>query len=400
MAAHHHAPATQSVLRQRQDGEHSRVTFFELFFDLVFVFAVTQLSHALAEHLDLEGAIRTVLLLLAVWWAWVYTTWATNWLNPEHNSVRLMLAVLMLAGVIMSAAVPEAFGNRGLAFAGAYVAIQVGRTAFTAWVMRKDDLRRQTFVRIAVWFLASGVGWIAGAMLDGNARTIVWTAALGFEFVGPTARYWVPTLGRSQVQDWNVEGAHIAERCGLFIIIALGESLLITGATFSGLPWESALVVGMVAAIGAAIAMWWIYFDVTAERGSDRIAHSGNPGRLARLAYTYLHLPMVGGIILTAVGDEKVLAHPSGETGGLVALAILGGPALFLAGHWAFTRAITGKHRLAYPAGITALAAATLTYEQFSPATLTAISTVILSAVAIWGWWLDRPGEDTVELTA
>jgi low temperature requirement protein LtrA len=398
MADHHSAPAS-ALLRQRAEGEHSRVTFFELFFDLVFVFAVTQLSHALAGHLNFEGALRTLVLLLAIWWAWMYTTWATNWLDPEHTSVRLMLTAVMLAGLIMSAAIPEAFGDRGLVFATGYVAIQVGRSAFSAWAMRADERRKRTFIGITAWFAVSGVGWVAGGLLEGNARLAVWFGVLVFEYLGPSARYWVPRLGRSRVEDWNVEGAHIAERCGLFIIIALGESLLVTGATFSGLAWETALVVAMLASLGAAVAMWWVYFDVTAEAGSERIAHSANPGRLARLAYTYLHLPMVAGIILVAVGDEAVLAHPTHEAAGRVALVILGGPALFLLGHWLFKRAISGKWSFAHPLGIAASGAVLALYPWLSPVALSGIATLIVALVAIRGWWFHRHGDDLVEVS-
>jgi len=176
----------------------------------------------------------------------------------------------------------------------------------------------------------------------------------------------------------------MAERCGLFIIIALGESLLVTGATFSGLEWTVGTVGTMLAAFGAAVAMWWIYFDRTAEFASQVIGHADDPGRLARLAYTYLHLPLVAGIILAAVGDERALDHPTGDTNLAVALVILGGPALFLTGHWLFKRAVAGHFVSAHVIAVATLGVALAGYPLATPAQLSVVATGVLSGVAAW----------------
>ena len=396
-AEHRHSERTPGPLRARRDGEHTRVTTFELFFDLVFVFAVTQLAHHLAGNLDVRGGLETLLLLFAIWWAWMYTAWATNWLDPDDLAVRLMLVAVMLGGIVMSAALPEAFGGRALAFALPYVLIQVGRSLCVLVAVREQRALRRTFVLISTWFAASGAFWVAGCFADGNLRFLFWIAALVIEYAGPSAAYWVPGLGRSHTADWSVEGAHIAERCGLFVIIALGESLLVTGATFSGLEWDAERVAALVAAFGMAVALWWLYFDATAEAGLELIAHADNPGQLARLAYTYIHLPMVAGIILAAVGDERVLAHPTGETPTAVALVILGGPALFLAGHWFFKRAIAGHFAIPHPVGMLALAVLFLLHPAINPVALSALATVV--AVVIAAWWRMFPRQHvTVEV--
>lgn len=330
------------LLRIRKGHEHARVTFVELFFDLVFVFAVTQLSHTLLAHFSVLGAVETWLLMMAVWWVWIYTSWVTNWLDPERVPVRLMLFAVMLAGLIMSAALPKAFAELGLIYALAHVSIQIGRSLFMLWGVRGHVSLTRNFQRITAWLCVSGILWIAGGLMEGETRLILWILALIIEYLGPSQGFWTPGLGRSTTADWNVEGGHMAERCGLFVIIALGESVLVTGATFSGLEWSLPVVLAFLSSFVGSVAMWWIYFNTGAERGSVTIATSGDPGRLARIAYTYIHLFIVAGIIVTAVGDEFTLAHPDGHTDLKTAVAIVGGPALYLIGTLLFRRAITG----------------------------------------------------------
>ncbi len=161
------------LLREESEGSH-QVTPIELFFDLVYVFAVTQLSHLLLDRLDVRGALQTGLLLLAVWWAWVYTAWATNWLDPNQRPVRVMLIGVMLASLIVAAVLPEAFGDRGLIFAGVYVAMQIGRTAFVIWAMRPRPELYRNFQRVLAWLVVSGVFWIAGALVSGPPRELLW----------------------------------------------------------------------------------------------------------------------------------------------------------------------------------------------------------------------------------
>ena len=183
-------------LRPRDGGEQ-RVTPLELFFDLVFVFAVTRLSHLLLDHLSIRGALETLFLLLAVWWAWVYTAWFTNWFDPDRPPVRLVLVAAMLASLLMSVAIPEAFGERGLMFALAFVAIQVGRTAFAVLTLGASHPLSGTFWRILTWLVAAGVLWVAGGLLEGGARYVLWLLALAVDYAGPVMRYRTPGLPRS-----------------------------------------------------------------------------------------------------------------------------------------------------------------------------------------------------------
>src|SRR3954454_3100968 len=221
-------------------NQPSRVTNAELFFDLVFVFAVTQLSHTLLHHFTPLGAVQVTLLFLAVWWVWVYTTWVTNWLDPDQTPVRILLFLLMLGGLVLSMSIPKAFEERGLWFAGAYAAMQVGRTSF--WLLatpRHRTLVRHNAIRILCWLCVSAVFWIAGGFAEGEMRLYLWAAALGIEYVSAAVRFWTPGLGFSSVEAWAVEGGHMAKRCSLFVIIALGETLVVQGATFAELTWTS-----------------------------------------------------------------------------------------------------------------------------------------------------------------
>ncbi|WP_368904515.1 low temperature requirement protein A [Taklimakanibacter lacteus] len=370
------------LLRARKGHEHARVTFVELFFDLVFVFAITQLSHALLAHFTPMGAVETLLLMMAVWWVWIYTSWVTNWLDPERLPVRLMLFAIMLLGLIMSSAIPKAFAELGLVFALMHVAMQVGRTLFTLWGIRGHASLTLNFLRILAWLCVSGVFWIAGGFAEGELRLILWLLALVIEYAGPSTGFWTPGLGRSVTTDWNVEGGHLAERCGLFVIIALGESVLVTGATFADLAWDWPVVLAFLSAFVASVAMWWIYFNTGAERGTVTMTSSGDPGRLARIAYTYIHLFIIAGIIVTAVGDEFALAHPEGHADLKMAAALVGGPALYLIGTLLFRRAITGRLPKVQLLAVVALVALFALSGVFSPVLLSLATTAVLCIVA------------------
>jgi low temperature requirement protein LtrA len=365
--------------------QHSRVTYAELFFDLVFVFAVTQISHTLLGRFTPLGALQTTLLFLAVWWVWVYTSWITNWLNPELTPVRVLLFLLMLGGLVLSTSIPKAFESRGLWFALAYATMQVGRTIFLlVSTPPAQSLARINAVRILVWLLMSAVFWVAGGFSEGYQRLVLWAVALGIEYISPAVRFWIPKYGASSVADWVVEGGHMAERCAGFIIIALGESIVVTGATFADLAWTMDTVVAFVSAFIGALAMWWIYFHKGAEAGSEQISNSAEPGRLARLAYTYLHLPIVAGIILSAVANELVLTHPAEHSDVRTVLSAIGGPLLFLLGTILFKHSIRGWLQPSHGAGIVALVMLGFFAHEFSPLLLSILTTAIMVVVAAW----------------
>ncbi|HWU13909.1 MAG TPA: low temperature requirement protein A [Caulobacter sp.] len=371
------------MLRDRASGGHARVTYVELFFDLVFVFAVTQLSHGLMAHPNLLGVVETGLLLMAVWWAWIFTAWVTNWLDPERAPVRIMLFAVMVVGMVMTMSIPKAFGDRGLPFALAFVTIQLGRSLFTAWAMRGHPFQSRNFIRISAWFAASGLLWIAGGLAEGGARLALWGGALALEYVSPALGFWTPGMGRARAEEWDVEGGHLAERCALFTIIALGESILVMGATTATLAWTPVVIAAFLASFAGSLAMWWIYFSFTAEAASEAISHAKDPGRLAREAYTYIHLLPIAGVIVTAVADEWTIHHPLGHTDLKTALALIGGPFLFLLGGVLFKRAVFRSWPKAQVAGLGALAALTPLSLAVGPLVLSIATTVVLLGVSV-----------------
>jgi low temperature requirement protein LtrA len=374
-----------ALFRPFVPNQHSRVTYAELLFDLVFVFAVTQISHTLLGRFTPLGALQTTVLFLGVWWVWVYTAWITNWLNPERAPVRVLLFLMMLGGLVLSTSIPKAFENRGLSFAIAYAAMQVGKSLFL-WVSTPSHRTsaRLNAVRISAWLSISAIFWIAGGLAQGHWRLVLWAVALAIEYISAAVRFWIPGYGASSIEDWTVEGGHIAERCAGFIIIALGESIVVTGATFADLAWTLETVSAFVSAFIGALAMWWIYFQKGAGAGSELISRSSEPGRLARLAYTYLHMPIVAGIILSAVADDLVLTHPSDHSDPKTVVSGLGGPLLFLIGTILFKHTIRGWLQLSHGVGIVSLGILAWFASALSPLMLSILTTAIMILVATW----------------
>jgi low temperature requirement protein LtrA len=325
---------TRDLLRPHDGTAAHRVTFVELFFDLVFVFAVTQVSHHLIGRTTVDGLVQTVILTAAIWWVWVDTAWVTNWLNPERSWVRGLLITLMLGGLLMSSAIPEAFEDKGLLFAISLVVIQLGRGAFTvlAFARRRRD-NAVNFVRITVWLIAVAI-----------------------DFTGPISRFAVPGLGATDTKTWDVTGEHMSERVSLFIIIALGESIVVTGSAFSSLPVDLVHLASFVAAFAGTVLMWLLYFGHAARRGREFINNSDDRGAVARAAYTYVPVVLVIGIVLAAVGDELVLQHPTGHAAMSTVLLIVGSSVLYLLGNVLFARAVGGPWLVTHLVGIVVLA--------------------------------------------
>jgi low temperature requirement protein LtrA len=289
---------------------------------------------------------------------------------------------LMLLSMLMAVAIPQAFEERALLFAGSYVAIQVGRHVFLTFVAwEAGTAERERAGRILIWFVAAGALWVAGALSEGPTRVALWLAALALDCGAPLVVYWVPGLRRLAGSMWSVGTEHFAERFQLFIIIALGETIVITGATTADLDLDAARLAAFGTAFVTTAAMWWLYFNYVARIAQRQLELSADRTSLARDGYTYLHVVMVAGIIVSAVGDELVIAHPTEVLPAAEIAVVVGGPGLYLLAHALFRRRMTGRwgpKRLYGAAGCLALGAA----GPFAPAiVLAGLVIAVLAAV-------------------
>ncbi|KAG0045107.1 hypothetical protein BGZ83_009650 [Gryganskiella cystojenkinii] len=375
------------LLRKREHG--AKVTNIELFFDLVFVYAISSISESMVEDLTWEVVLEMLVITLAVWWAWVFSAWTFNWFNPDSYLVRLSLMALMLVNLIMSAVISGSYTNQSLLFAGMYVLIQLGRSLLAVLALHGHRLQ-MNYIRISAWFFVSGILWMVGGAIGGTTRNVLWTIAIVFEYLSPAAGFHVPFLGRSTTADWDIHGGHLAERCSLFIIIALGESIVVTGEAFKEVIHEPAGVGMFIVSFLGACAMWWIYFHTASTEAIEYVEHSSDPGKMGRLGYTYIHVIMVVGIIWSAVADRISIEHPylvphHEEHEKIIYAAIMiGGPGLFVLGHAMFRRTFCTKW--SYPHLVTVAVLICVTpIAIYLPLWATALTTTII--LTILGFW-------------
>ena len=335
------------ALRDLPDGETPRVTNIELFFDLVYVFSIIQLSHFLLAHQSLLGALQAVTLFAAVWWAWNYTAWATNWINPDHRSARLLMVALMACALLMAIAMPSAYSERAGLFVGAYVAMALLRAGYMALVFRGRQMGRN-YAQLGTWSGLSALLWIAGVLIP-EQRVALWLAAVIVDYAAPYAGFWLPVLGATSMESWPLRGLHLLERNQQVFIIALGESILLLGGMLVSQPLS--LSVWLAAAVGflLIVSLWWLYFIHTTEKGEHAFVRASHHTRLARAGLAYAHGIMVCGAIVVAVTIEQIVAHPI-EAVHLPTVLIAGaGPAIFLLGSAIFHRTMARRVPLAYP---------------------------------------------------
>ncbi|WP_439591714.1 low temperature requirement protein A [Microbacterium sp.] len=375
----------RDVLRPADSERADRVTYVELFFDLVFVFGLTQLSAYLYENQTPLGAFEGIIMVCALWWAWVSTTWVTNWLDPVKLPVRGAVIALAFVALVMSVSIAEAFGERAWAFAIAYVVLQVGRTGFIVWATARHDRQvARDFALVLCWTVAGAVLWIVGALLPLAWQLPLWAAALALELLGTVLGYPIPGRGRVLLRSWDLSGPHIAERTALFVLIALGEGLLVTGLAFVEKESSAASIAAMVTAFVAAAATWWIYFDHGERIGAEAIEASDEPAKLARTAYTWVHLPIIAGIVLMSVGDKEMLSLPD-QRGLAATIVIVGAPTLFLIGTVIFRRVLEGRWSRAQLIGLGALAllaGAASALAFFDALSLSITAAIVLVGVA------------------
>jgi low temperature requirement protein LtrA len=372
------------IIRAQGEGDQ-RATFFELFFDLVYVFAVTQLSHHLLADISWSGAAETAFMLIAVYWAWNYTTWMTNWFDPDTAPVRLVLVFVMAASLLMAVAIPEGFDEYALLFACAYSGLQIGRNAFVV-VVTPRGLFNQNFRQILAWSVLSAPLWVAGGLVDAEAlRWVLWLGALGLDLAAPLVRYWLPGVGATAMSQWQIESAHFGERFQLFVIIVLGESIVLAGATASDTGLSLEVVAALLLSFLSSTALWWLYFGEVAGSVLERMraATAEERGQIGRDIYTYLHLPIVAGIVLVAVGDELVIGHPTDALHDSGALIALGAPALFLAGLMACAARIRQAQSMPRAVVVIALLAAVPLAAGADGLVVSGVLTALLAALVV-----------------
>ena len=283
--------------------EERKTSYLELFFDLVFVFAFTQVTALILEDTSVQGFLRASLVLAMVWWAWSAYAWMTNAIDIENGVTRVIIFAAMAAGFFMALAVPDAFQDEAAWFAVAYFVVRILNTTLYAWGARADRGLLLAVARLSPWFVVAALVALIGGFVDPDYRAWIWLASLVIDVVGTL------TIARAQ---WRVSPSHFAERFALIVIIALGESIVAIGIGTSGLERDTTYALSVIVAFAGVAALWWEYFDFTAvaaER-SLRRATGADRGRMARDVFTYFHYPVVLGIIFYAVAAKKTLEHP------------------------------------------------------------------------------------------
>ena len=377
-----HAKGIASVLRHR-DGHHAKVTFEELFFDLVYAFAVTQLSHKLLHALSLRGLMETVLLWFAVWLGWQYTCWFTNWFDPERPRVRGGLFATMFLALLMAAAIPQAFGERGWVFGLALAAMQVGRTALVLWMLPAGHPLQKNHQRMLGWLTISACFWVAGGLAEHDTRMVLWLVAVLCEYLSPMTGFALPGLGRSVTRDWTIEGGHLAERCQSFVIVALGETLLATGAVFADAQWNAAVVSALLATVLGTFALWWLYFGTSSKDATATILATDDPGRMGA-NFHYIHAILIAGMVGCAVGNDLIMAHPHAAVSATHMAVLIGGPVVYLLGSAIYKRLVYGRIPRSHLLGALVLGLLALLTGRIDMLTMGWVTTVVLLAIA---WW-------------
>jgi low temperature requirement protein LtrA len=361
---------------QDVSGDH-RVTPLELFFDLVFVFAVTQVTATLADDVSWAGLGRGLLVVASLWWAWGAYAWLTNASEHRQPMVRVFMFGAMAAMLIAAITLPDAFGNHAIAFGLAYLVFRVLHVILFWIAGRNERGIRQALARLSPYFLAAPVLLAIGGFLGGQSQVILWIAAVLVDYLSPVVR---------GMAGWRVAPAHFVERHGLIVIIALGESIVAVGVGASGLQIDLSMVTATVLTVFVAACLWWAYFDGQPERAEHRLATAAELPRavLARNLYSYLHLPMVGGIILLALGVKKTLGHTADPLTVIPAVALGGGVALYLAALVAFR--LVAERTWSLPRVVAALASLATIPVATAVSALAALEalTAVIAVLTAW----------------
>ncbi len=362
----------------RPSVHRSEVGPIELFFDLVYVFAIIQLSHLLIGHLSWSGAAQTAVVFAAVWWGWNYTAWAMNWLNPAKTAVQLFMGVLMLAALGMSTAIPSAFGHGAWLFVGCYLFMGIARPLLMMFAFHGQQLAAN-YRMLLVWTLLAGVFWVLGAAAPDQWRLVLWLLAVLIDYAAPLSHFRIPGLGAAPMHLWDTDAEHLAERNRLVFIIALGESILLMGGSLvEHGELTVSLGLGLVVGFASIFVLWWNYFAVPGSQGAGGEAST----KTLRTAYAYAHALMVLGAILVAVSIELRMSHE--HLTPAIVLVTIAGPLVYLLGNLLFARSRFGQlgtSRLVATAALLVIGALALVSWQHLPTLL--LSLVVLAVTTV-----------------
>ncbi|MCI4064924.1 low temperature requirement protein A [Micromonospora sp. R77] len=377
--------AERSAALLRGGISATRATFLELFFDLVFVFALTRVSQRLIDDVSthsrdpLRETAQTVLLFLALWMVWTLTAWVTSRYEPEQAAIQFVVVASMFGSLVMSVAAPRAFAERAVPFAAAYVVIQVGRPLFLTLALRGHP-RRAVTARILLWAGLGAVPWLLGALLPA-AQEVLWTLALAWDYIGLALGWPLPGRGSARASGWAVAGEHLAERYQQIFLIALGETILIIGLTYSGTAFSADRALAFTWSFLTTALLWRIYFHRAGRVLAEAILAARRPGVLGESA-SWTHLVIVAGVLLTGVGYELVIAHPYAAAPPGWPVFVAGGPALFLAARARFEYEIFGRISRTRVAGVLVLLALAPVARWLPPVGALGLSALVLAGIA------------------
>ncbi|MFU8874092.1 low temperature requirement protein A [Micromonospora sp. SL4-19] len=356
----------------------SRAGFVELLFDVVLVFAFTRLSGRLIEQLNWSGFYSAMVLTLALWWLWYRMAWTANRYDPTRPMVQVMVIVTMFGALLMAAAVPAAYRERGYVFAGVFVTIEVLRHLWLVVFGGGDRRTRLVSVRIVFWACLSAVPWIAGIFASHGPRLIWWTVAVLIDYAGGLLDFPTPRLGRAGLRGRPIAEEHLTERYRQVLIIAFGESILSAGTQLSPFGFQRDRTAALLVAFLITVLFWQIYYYRAGELLPAAIASSRAPALVGDLA-SYAHLVMVIGVAVSGVGDALIISHPFGETELSLIAVILGGPALFLVGRSMLDYAGFSRVSWSRPIGLLALGVL-VPLALLLPPLLVAVAAVVVLA--------------------
>ncbi|MDG4809767.1 low temperature requirement protein A [Micromonospora sp. WMMD1120] len=379
--------AGRGVELLRPPMSSGRATFLELFFDLAFVVALTQVSHRFAELHDdtgwalVLGLARTLLLFLALWLIWSHTVWITSRYEPERSIIQAVVIGTMLAGLVLAVALPGAMEERALPFAVAYLVVMLVRPLVVAAALRGHPRRLVPF-RLAIWGTVSAPLWLAGAWGPDHLRLPLWAAAVAVDYLAWALGWPVPRLGASTVGRWRIAGSHLADRHQQMVLVALGESILVIGVVFGGADYSASRIAAFVVAFATSALLWRIYFHRAGLLLTEALDRASLPARLGT-ASERTHLLVVLSVLVTAVGYEMVIDHPFGPARPTWLLFVIGGPALFLAARMRLQNQIFGQATRPMRIGVVALLLSTPALWRAPPMVALSEVAVVLALVAL-----------------